>query len=206
MERMEKMVVNEITEPFIFGKNQYKKPIKEIPTANKWDTYFHTICVAVASKSPCLSRKIGAILVRNHSIVSTGYNGPSRGIPHCGHERIMKDEVLREKLCPKVEITPRKEIQTTCPRKLLGFPSGEGMEWCTAQHAEVNCLINAARLGVSVLDTILYMNCVTPCKNCFSALINAGIREIVIDDSKLYDEHSRFIIGDSKINIRTFQN
>jgi len=51
----------------------------------KWDTYFHSICVAVASKSPCLSRKIGAILVKDHSIVSTGFNGPSRGIPHCGH-------------------------------------------------------------------------------------------------------------------------
>jgi len=62
---------------------------------NKWDLYFHSICIAVASKSPCLSRKIGAILVRDHSIVSTGYNGPPRGVPHCGHERFMKDKVLQ---------------------------------------------------------------------------------------------------------------
>ena len=61
---------------------------------NSWDRYFHTICEAVASKSPCLSRHIGAILVRDHSIVSTGFNGPSRGIPHCGHDRVMKDVVL----------------------------------------------------------------------------------------------------------------
>jgi len=56
----------------------------------RWDTYFHSICIAVASKSPCLSRKIGAILVRDKSIVATGYNGPPRGVPHCGHDRNMK--------------------------------------------------------------------------------------------------------------------
>jgi len=46
----------------------------------KWDTYFHKICESVASKSPCLSRKIGAILVKDKIVVATGFNGPARGI------------------------------------------------------------------------------------------------------------------------------
>jgi len=49
----------------------------------RWDTYFYSICVAVASKSPCKSRQIGAILVRNKKIVSTGFNGPPVNYPHC---------------------------------------------------------------------------------------------------------------------------
>ena len=137
----------------------------------RWDVYFHTICESVASKSPCLSRKIGAILVRDHSIISTGFNGPPRGIPHCGVERWKLDSYLS-----KFSFQPSdKEKEIMCPRRLLGYASGTHMELCPAQHAEENAVSNAARNGVSTIDTILYMNSVTPCKNCFGTLINAGI-------------------------------
>jgi len=142
-----------------------------------WDAYFHDICKVIASKSSCLSRKIGAILVRDHSVVSTGFNGPSRGIPHC------KDE---------------------CPRKALGYKSGTHMELCPAQHAEENAVSNAARLGVSVLGSTLYMNSVIPCKNCFGTLINAGIVEIVVEEITVYDKHTQFLIDNSNIKIRSF--
>lgn len=173
--------------------------------SSKWDTYFHSICIAVASKSSCLSRQIGAILVRDHSIVSTGYNGPARGIPHCGHDRIMTDKTLVKYLGRDVEIAPRQAMNTTCPRRILDYESGTHMELCPAQHAEANCISNAARLGVSVLDTTLYMNCIIPCKNCFGALINAGIVEIVVDDAKPYDIHTQFQIDNSNIKIRSFE-
>lgn len=143
-----------------------------------WDNYFFELCKAVASKSPCLSRKIGAILVKDKSIVSTGYNGPPRGVPHC---------------------------QDICPRKVMGFESGKGMEWCPAQHAEENAVSNAARLGVSVLGSTLYMNSVIPCQKCFGTLINAGITDIVIDNNDLYDEHTAFLIKHSDIIIRRFE-
>ena len=169
-----------------------------------WDTYFHSICEAVSSKSPCLSRKIGAILVRDHSIISTGYNGPPRGVPHCGHPRIMKDEVLANELA-KIDWRV-SEINLTCPRKLMSFASGEGMQWCPAQHAEANCISNAARIGASTIGTTLYMNCVIPCKNCFGALINAGIVEIVIDNAKVYDKHTQFLIDNQNIKIREFKS
>ena len=100
----------------------------------------------------------------------------------------------------------RSLIKTTCPRKLMGYASGEGMQWCPAQHAETNCIANAARLGVSVLNSILYMNCVIPCKNCYGMLINAGIMEIVVDDVTPYDKHTQFIIENSNILIREFED
>jgi dCMP deaminase len=171
-----------------------------------WDVYFHNICEAVASKSSCLSRKIGAILVRDHSIISTGYNGPPRGVPHCGKERLIHDPTLNSILHLPLEIISDTDIENTCPRKVLGFNSGEGMEWCTAQHAEENAVSNAARSGVSTIGSTLYMNCVIPCKNCFGTLINAGIVEIVVDSIEVYDKHTQFFIDSSNIKIRSFKN
>ena len=114
--------------------------------SKEWDRYFRSVCLAVASKSPCHSRKIGAILVRDKSIVATGYNGPPRGVPHC---------------------------DPSCPRREAGYRSGEGLHLCPATHAEVNCVINAARLGVVTLGTTLYMNAPFPCMECTKDLINA---------------------------------
>jgi dCMP deaminase len=181
--------------------------MKKNNSTDKWDDYFHLICQSIASKSSCLSRKIGAILVRNKSIVSTGYNGPPRGVPHCGHERFTKDKLLSELLTQSVdykEIWGITDIGNTCPRKLLSYESGTHMELCPAQHAEENAISNAARNGVSTLGCTLYMNSIQPCKNCIGTLINAGITEIVIEQLKPYDTYSEFIYSNSDIKIRTF--
>lgn len=143
----------------------------------RWDRYFSQICVAVSSKSPCLSRKIGAILVRDKSIISTGFNGPARGYPHCTGE---------------------------CPRKKMGYESGEGLIHCPAAHAEANCIANAAKIGASVNDSILYMNCIIPCKDCMTALVNAGVREIVVDELTPYHEVSWKIAEYGGIKLRRF--
>ena len=177
--------------------------------SDRWDIYFHNICIVVASNSRCLSRQIGAVLVRDKSIVSTGYNSPPRGIPSCGHERMMKDDMLtRESISwPNKNLEPLphpNQWRIECPRKLMKFESGTGMQWCPAQHAEVNAISNAARLGVSVLGTTLYMDCIIPCKNCFGALINAGVVEIVVDDIKVYDKYTQFLIDNSTIKVRRF--
>lgn len=169
-----------------------------------WDKYFHNICESIASKSPCLSRQIGAILVRDNSIISTGYNGPARKVPHCGIERVKYDKNIRETLENNL-LCENFDLTSTCPRRILQFASGEGMEWCPAQHAEENCISNAARNGVSTLHTTLYMNSVIPCKNCLSTLINAGVFEIVVDSTEQYDRYSKFIIDHSNLYIRTFE-
>jgi len=167
-----------------------------------WDDYFHSICAAVASKSPCLSRKIGAVLVRDHSIISTGYNGPPRGVSHCGRLRNISDKILVDLM---TDVTSQLTRDTECPRKILGYKSGTHMEICPAQHAEVNAISNASRLGVSVLGATLYMNCVIPCKDCFGTLINAGIAEIVVDDVEVYDVFTHYLIKNSSIKIRRFK-
>ena len=170
-----------------------------------WDSYYHEVCNAVSYKSPCLSRKIGAILVKDNSIVSTGYNGPSRGIPHCGRDRMISDIVLGNIILDNLENIIRKRLDLECPRHALGYTSCTHMELCPAQHAEENCISNAARNGVSTLGTTLYMNCIVPCKNCFSSLINAGIVEIVVDKVETYDKHTEFIINNSSIKLRSFK-
>ena len=168
-----------------------------------WDTYFLDICCSVSSKSPCLSRKIGAILVRDKSIISTGYNGPPRGVPHCGHERFIADHNISDRF--RNTGVSINGIRSTCPRKFLGHESGTHMELCPAQHAEENTVSNAARLGVSVLGSTLYMNSVIPCKNCFGTLINAGIVEVVVSEATVYDKHTQFLIDNSDIKIREFE-
>lgn len=148
-----------------------------IDRVRRWDTYYHSICEVVSTKSPCLSRQIGAILVKDKVIVSTGFNGPARGYPHCKHE---------------------------CPRKVAGYKSGEGLHLCPATHAEANCIASAARSGVSVAGTTLYMNCIIPCKDCINILTNAGIREVVVDELDPYHEVSLSIAYNAGVKIRSF--
>jgi dCMP deaminase len=143
--------------------------------------------------------------VRDHSIVSTGFNGPSRGIPHCGIDRINKDSNLAKQLQHLIVGNCFGLWKDICPRKLLSYESGTHMELCPAQHAENNAIIDAARKGASTVGTTLYMNCIIPCKNCFGALINAGIVEIVVDDVTVYDKHTQYLIDNSTIKIRRFE-
>jgi dCMP deaminase len=115
----------------------------------------------------------------------------------------MKNTMLRFSM--DVEYYSRERIKEECPRRICGYESGTHMELCPAQHAEINAISNAARLGVSVLGSTLYMNCVIPCKNCFGALINVGIVEIVVDDVRVYDTHTQYLISNSSIRIRRFE-
>jgi len=188
--------------------NKYKEHSKMLNKGSlTWDEYFFLICQSTALKSTCLSRKIGAILVKDKSIISTGYNGPPRGIPHCGHDRFQKDEVLSNTISKDKNYSALygiMDIGDTCPRKLLGYESGTGMQLCPAQHAEINCISNAAKFGISVIDSILYISYVIPCKDCFGALINAGIKEIVVKEDRLYDKFTKYLINNSQIKIRKF--
>lgn len=146
---------------------------------SRWDRYFKYICDAVASKSSCISRQIGAIIVRDNSIVSTGYNGPARGFPHCEGN--------------------------TCPRHAKGFKSGEGLHTCPAGHAESNAIANAARLGVNVSDTTLYLNTDIPCKDCMILIVNAGIVAVVSETGNPYHELSLQIAHLGGVDLRRME-
>jgi len=151
-----------------------------------WDKYYFNVCQAIASNSKCLSRQIGAILVRDKIIICSGYNGPPRGYPQC------KSAVTVEGI-------------TTCQRRVL-YKSGHGLHLCPAAHAERNAIVQAARLGITTLDSTLYLNTQMPCKDCLIELINAGIKEIVCTEIKPYDVLSESILEHSNIKIREFQS
>ncbi len=116
-----------------------------------WDEYFIEIAKLVATRSTCLRRRVGAVLVKDKRILATGYNGPPSGLRHC--------------------------IEIGCLREKLGIPSGERHELCRGLHAEQNAIIQAAIHGVSVHGSVLY--CTTfPCVICTKMLINAGVKKI----------------------------
>jgi dCMP deaminase len=138
------------------------------PIDRTWDEYFMGIAEAVSHKSHCLSHKFGAIAVTDdHQIVSTGYNGPPRGYTHCNHGFMGLGN---------------------CPRRVKGYKSGEGLEWCPAAHAERNVLINAARYGVRLNGCALYVTSPVPCRECAKEIVNAGIQEVIYKDEVDYPE------------------
>lgn len=178
-----------------------------------WDQYYLDICKTVATNSKCLSRKIGSIIVKDKSIISTGYNGPPRSVPTCNSRWSgqLKDDYLLE-ISKDVDIqycddnqTLTEYMETTCPRRVLGFKSGEGLHICIAGHAERNALINAARHGVSIKDAILYLDTVVPCSPCIVEIINAGIKEVVCTDLKVYDKQAEYLIKHSDVIVRKYE-
>jgi len=172
-----------------------------------WDEWFYNICLSVAANSKCFSRKIGAVLVRDKSIISTGYNGPPRGVPTCD-KRWFIDEKFRSKYQDKI-LPNIKSLTGVCPRRALGIPSGQGLELCPAGHAERNALINAARHGVKTKGTpdeptTLYMSCNIPCSPCLVEIINAGVSEIVVTSLTYYDETAEYLLQNSELKVRLF--
>jgi len=137
-------------------------------TQKEWDIYFMKVAKLSSEMSKCLSRKIGACLVRDNHIIACGYNGPASGVTHCDYR--LDDGSYSFVTYP---------ISDTCPRKRMGYGSGDGMEHCPAVHAEVNTICFAARNGIATDGATIYCWCNTPCTDCAKELINAGIKRIV---------------------------
>jgi dCMP deaminase len=173
------------------------------PPVLSWDEYYYNVCRQVAKNSKCYSRKIGAVLVSDKTIVGTGYNGPPRGIPVCDG-RWFNDNSLRRKYASGLDDDTLMKFKGICPRRVLGFKSGEGLDMCVAGHAERNALINSAREGISTKGTTLYMTCGIPCSNCLIEIINAGVSEVVVTSLELYDEGSEYLLKNSDLAVRVF--
>jgi len=172
-----------------------------------WDEYYLNICKEVGKKSHCHSRQIGSILVKDKIIISTGYNGPARGIPPC-NGRYFNDLVLIERigLKPMSKKLQDAHKQKICPRKFLGYKSGEGLEWCPAVHAEKNCLLAAARMGITTKGATLYIDAtVSPCTQCFSAAVNAGVNEIVVLKNDIYDPTLEWVMKNTFLKVREYK-
>ena len=138
-----------------------------------WDEYFMSIAYQVATRSTCIRRKVGALLVRDRRILTTGYNGPPSGLPHC--------------------------IDVGCLREKLGVPAGQRHELCRGLHAEQNALIQAAIYGVSVKGATLYCTHY-PCSLCAKMLINAGVVKVVVAE-EYPDELARQFFAEAGIEV-----
>lgn len=113
-----------------------------------WDEFFFEVAALIATRSTCLRRQYGVVLVRGNTIVATGFNGAPRGCEHCS--------------------------DVGCARE--GMESGQHLELCRATHGEQNAVVNAAREGISTIGTELYIHPGdVPCPACARIIINAGI-------------------------------
>ena len=137
------------------------------------DEYFMKMAQLAATRSTCLRRKVGAVIVKDSHVLSTGYNGSPRGVSHC-----------EEKGCLRV---------------LMNVPSGTRHELCRGVHAEQNAVTQAAYFGTSVKDATIYTT-TFPCSLCAKILINSGIKEIVYDEGYM-DDLSKEILGETDIVI-----
>jgi dCMP deaminase len=120
-----------------------------------WQEYFMNIAFLVSSRATCLRRKVGAVIVRDNQILTTGYNGACSGLKHCA--------------------------ELECIRDKHNIPSGERQELCRASHAESNAIAQAAKFGVSINRATLYLTN-KPCITCAKLIIQSGIKTVVYRD------------------------
>lgn len=132
----------------------------------------------VATRSTCLRRHVGAVIVRDKRILATGYNGPPRGLAHC-------DEV-------------------GCLRSERGIPSGERQEICRGLHAEQNAIIQAALHGVSVEGGTIYITH-QPCITCAKMIINSGIVRAVCANT-YPDEMARDMLAEADVALEVWES
>jgi len=142
----------------------------------KWDKRFMELAHNVASWSSCVrnGRQVGAVIVNNKRILTTGYNGAPSGVKSCKERGF-------------------------CLRDKLGIKSGTRAEMCYAIHAEQNAVIQAAKMGVSVEGATIYVTH-QPCSVCTRILINAGITRIVYDN-EYPDTFSLELLKEANIEI-----
>jgi len=116
-----------------------------------WNDYFMAIAKLVATRSTCRRRQVGAVIVKDKRILTTGYNGAPKDLPHC--------------------------LDIGCLREKLGIPSGERHELCRGLHAEQNAIIQAATSGVNIEGATLYSTH-HPCSLCIKMILNASIKKV----------------------------
>ncbi|MDO9693814.1 MAG: cytidine/deoxycytidylate deaminase family protein [Candidatus Latescibacteria bacterium] len=136
-----------------------------------WDRYFMEIAVLVSSRTTCLRRQVGAVIVKDKRLLSTGYNGAPVGLKHCA--------------------------ELGCLREKLGVKSGEKHELCRAIHAEQNAIIQAATFGVPLQGASIYITHF-PCVLCSKMIINAGIKRIVYSQG-YPDQMSQDILKEARL-------
>jgi dCMP deaminase len=152
---------------------QRRLPFRDRPS---WDEYFMSIARVVASRSNCVKRMVGAVIVKDRRIISTGYNGTPRGTRNCN--------------------------EGGCPRCARGTEAGRALDECLCSHGEENAITQAAYHGVNVRDATVYTT-LCPCLMCTKMIINAGIREVVYDQDFPLGEVSVALFREAGVKVRS---
>jgi len=141
------------------------------------DTYFMRMAELVATRSTCLRRNVGAVVVKEKRVLTTGYNGAPKGLRHCA--------------------------EVGCVRLENHIQSGTRHELCRGVHAEQNAVIQAAYFGVSIKGSTIYTTAF-PCVMCAKILVNAGVSEIVYKDDYV-DDLSKKVLDESGVTVRQYR-
>ncbi|MCK5521110.1 MAG: dCMP deaminase family protein [Candidatus Marinimicrobia bacterium] len=123
-----------------------------------WDEYFLDIAKVVATRASCLRRQVGAVIVRNKDIISTGYNG--------------------------APVNQKSSLDYGfCYRDKNDIESGTHLELCRAvgSHAESNAIVLAARNGHATAESVMYIyGHQFVCNQCKAMIANAFIRRVIL--------------------------
>jgi dCMP deaminase len=146
-----------------------------------WDEYFMKIAEDASTRSNCLRRKVGALIVKQRNIISAGYNGTPIGVKNC--------------------------FEGGCPRCQSDVEPGQGYDTCICVHAEANAILLAARHGNATEGGVLYTT-LRPCFSCLKEAVQAGIREIVFENGESYEgpleDAYQMLVRDSGLTLRRF--
>ncbi|MEI8130684.1 MAG: cytidine/deoxycytidylate deaminase family protein [bacterium] len=149
-------------------------------TRPSWDEYFLQMADLVGSRGTCDRGHVGCVITKDKRILATGYAGSPRGLAHC-------DEVGHEMHTVTNEdgSTSRHCIRTT--------------------HSETNAIANAARFGVAIDGSTIYVKMV-PCYNCAKVIINAGITRAVCAKDYHAGERTKEIFKEAGVELIILNN
>lgn len=138
-----------------------------------WHEIFMEHALVAAKRSTCLKHKTGAVLVLNNHIIATGYNGAPSKLKHC--------------------------TSIGCAKEKADVTSEERQQICRAVHAEMNCLIQAAKHGHSVNGGYIYVTH-PPCPMCVKLMVNAGISRVYYSGDDL-DKIAAEILNEADVSL-----
>lgn len=143
-----------------------------------WDQYFMRLATLASTRSNCMKRRVGAVLVRNFRVISTGYNGTPRHLKNCN--------------------------EGGCTRCNGGASGGSGLSTCLCLHAEENALLEAGRERIGLSGGILYCD-TCPCLTCAVKIVQVGIEEVVYAHGYNMDQETARVLDEGQVKLRQFK-
>lgn len=151
--------------------------MRKVPVPRpSWDEYFMSLAHLAATRSTCLRRQVGAVIVKDRMVLSTGYNDTPRGMPNCG--------------------------DGGCDRCRSEAAAGTALDTCLCLHAEQNAIIQAAYHGVGIAGATIYCTH-QPCLTCAKMIVNSGLARIVYAHA-YPDALAEKLLRDARIELAHF--